>query len=50
VRAGDADGAELSDAEDDAGEHEAPGAVGVQDLDEEVGADAWGLLVAELGV
>jgi hypothetical protein len=50
VRVGDADGAELGDAEDDAGKDKAPGAVGVQDLDEEVGADAWGLLVAELGV
>jgi hypothetical protein len=49
VRVRDADGAELGDAEDDAGEDEAPGAVGVQDLDEEVGADAWGLLVMKLG-
>ena len=42
VRVRDADGAELGDAEDDAGEDEAPRAVGVQDFDEEVGADAWG--------
>jgi hypothetical protein len=50
VRAGDADGAKLSNAEDDASEDEAPGAVGVQDFDEEVGADAWGLLVLEWGI
>ena len=38
----DAEGAELRDAEDEAGDDEAPGAAGAEDLDEEVGSDAWG--------
>jgi hypothetical protein len=42
VRVLDVDGAELGDAEDEAGDDQAPGAVGVQGLDEEVGSDAWG--------
>jgi hypothetical protein len=39
----DVDGADLGDAEDEAGDDQAPGAVGVEGLDEEVGADAWGV-------
>lgn len=39
VRVRDAQRAELGDAEDEPGHDEAPGAVGVQDLDEEVGSD-----------
>jgi len=42
VRVVDAQGADLRGDEDEGGEHEAPDAACAQDLDEEVGADAWG--------
>ena len=38
----DAEGAELGNAEDKAGNDEAPDTAGLQDLDQEVGSDAWG--------